>query len=244
MDERLRNAIGTARQAADLVGFSLLALDHLRQLDESLYERFVESRNAPADPVEAAAKLTSLWEHTFAGLLELLAFCRSLESSRPSTEVVSEAPVSFDWDLENSGVSAPVELELGSNDIGDLLEGIDEGLHVGDTERWAKVLEKVGSIEYGLRSQYTDAHTRLGVALAAGETNQILGLLDDTQSSSSEGVHALVAAVYGEFLPDVNAATLVPGHPLGVFGVADQPRDVQATVNLKFVANHADNGYP
>ena len=33
-------------------------------------------------------------------------------------------------------------------------------------------------------------------------------------------------------------------HPLGVFGVADQPRDVQATVNLKFVANHADNGYP
>ena len=32
-------------------------------------------------------------------------------------------------------------------------------------------------------------------------------------------------------------------HPLGVFGVADQPRDVQATVNLKFVANHADNGY-
>ena len=215
MDERLQNAIGTARiqhQAGDLVRLALVALDHLRQLDESLYERFVASRAAPTDPEANEAKLRALWDHTFEGLLELLAYCRALESSKPKSEA-ADAPVSFDWDLEGGGAPAPsTELELGANEIGDLLEGIGGGVQEGDVERWARVVEKVGSIEYGLRSQYTDAYTRFGVALAASETNQVLGLLDDTQSSTSEGVHALVAAVYGEFVPDVNAATLVPGY--------------------------------
>lgn len=40
----------------------------------------------------------------------------------------------------------------------------------------------------------------------------MLGLLDDTQSSASEGVHALVAAVYEAFVPEVNAASVVPGY--------------------------------
>jgi hypothetical protein len=35
-------------------------------------------------------------------------------------------------------------------------------------------------------------------------------LLDDTASSANEGIHALVAAVYDAFLPEVEAATVVP----------------------------------
>jgi hypothetical protein len=50
------------------------------------------------------------------------------------------------------------------------------------------------------------------VALEAGEINQVLGILDDTQSSASEGVHAVVAAIYEAFLPEVNPATVVPGY--------------------------------
>jgi len=226
LDPRLQSAIATPKiqsLAGELVGLALKALDDLKQLDEGLYERFVATRKAPNDPAAAAAGLRKLWAQTFRGLLELLAFCRTLEGDakkRPPTEEPS-----FDFgDLEEGGLEeggatglgavtfGDGELELGSSDIGDLLSGIDEHQDEGDAEKWSKVVEKVGSIEYGLRSQHTEACARLEVALEAGELNQVLGLLDDTQSSSSEGVHALVAAVYEAFVPDVNPASVVPGY--------------------------------
>jgi hypothetical protein len=218
LDPRLQSAIATPKiqsQAGELVVLALKALDDLKQLDEGLYERFVATRKAPNDPKAAADGLRKLWSDTFRGLHELLDFCRSI-AGEAKEEPVNEAPLSFDFgDLEEGGappLDTETQLDLGSNDIGDLLSGIDEHIDEGDAERWAKVLEKVGSIEYGLRSQQADASSRLNVALAAGEINQVLGLLDDTQSSSSEGVHALVAAVYEAFLPEVNAATIVPGY--------------------------------
>lgn len=226
MDPRLQTAIATPKiqgHAGELVRLALRALDDLKQLDEGLYERFVATRKAPNDPAAAATGLRKLWAQTFRGLLELLEFCRSLEGDAKKRE--PDAEPSFDFgDLEEAsledggatGLGAETfgegDLDLGSSDIGDLLSGIDEHQDVGDAEKWSKVLEKVGSIEYGLRSQHTEACARLEVALEAGEINQVLGLLDDTQSSSSEGVHALVAAVYEAFVPDVNPASVVPGY--------------------------------
>jgi len=231
LDPRLQSAIATPKiqgQAGELVRLALRALDDLKQLDEGLYERFVTNRNAPNDPAAAAAGLRKLWAQTFRGLLELLEFCRSLEGDAKKRE--PDAEPSFDFgDLEDGaleggeledGTATVVggiafgegELDLASSDIGDLLSGIDEHHDEGDAEKWSKVLEKVGSIEYGLRSQHTEACARLEVALEAGEINQVLGLLDDTQSSSGEGVHALVAAVYEAFVPDVNPASVVPGY--------------------------------
>jgi hypothetical protein len=52
----------------------------------------------------------------------------------------------------------------------------------------------------------------LKVALSTGEVGHALGVLDDSQSSASEGVHALVTAVYETFVPDVNPTTVVPGY--------------------------------
>jgi hypothetical protein len=49
-------------------------------------------------------------------------------------------------------------------------------------------------------------------ALESNEISQVLGILDDVASSSSEGVHALITAVYAAFLPDVNPASVVPGY--------------------------------
>ena len=226
MDPRLQSAISTPKiqgHAAELVRLALKALDDLKQLDEGLYERFVATRKAPNDPAAAAEGLRKLWALTFRGLLELLEFCRSLEGDAKKREPDAEPSFEF-GDLEEpaleeggaTGLGAVTfgegELDLGSSDIGDLLSGIDEHQDEGDAEKWSKVLEKVGSIEYGLRSQHTEACARLEVALGAGEINQVLGLLDDTQSSSSEGVHALVAAVYEAFVPDVNPASVVPGY--------------------------------
>ena len=51
-------------------------------------------------------------------------------------------------DLEDAGPVVTDELDLGSSDIGDLLENIDEQVVLGDADRWATVLEKIGSIEY------------------------------------------------------------------------------------------------
>lgn len=219
MDARLSRAIATSRiqhQAGELIDLALRALDQLKRLDESLYERFVASRSAPGDAAANLAGLQALWDDTFAGMLQLLAFCRSIEPAQDHgakddpTDIVMPG---FDLgDLEEAGPVVTDELDLGSSDIGDLLENIDEQVVLGDADRWAAVLEKIGSIEYGLRSQYTDATARMRVALAAGEINQVLGALDDTASSASEGVHALVSAVYEEFVPDVNPASVVPGY--------------------------------
>jgi len=72
------------------------------------------------------------------------------------------------------------------------------------------VKEKVSAIEYGLKTQLDDATERRQIALASGQTGQVLALLDDTTSSASEGIHALVSAVYAAFAPDADTSTLIP----------------------------------
>lgn len=230
MDPRLQQAISTPTiqsTIGELVRLALGALDNMRSLDESLYARFVASRDAPQAPEAAAASLRTLWEETFSGLLLLLAYCRSLEGERKpqDTPPVADAGAGggFDdfSDLDGLGGDSPSMdahasddggLDLGSSDIGDLLSGIDEHGLQNEGEKWSQALEKILSIEYGLSSQYTEATQRMNVALASGQTNQVLGLMDDTQSSASEGVHALVTAIYEAFVPDANPATVVPGY--------------------------------
>jgi len=215
VDPRLKGAIGTPRiqhQAGELVRLALIALEDLKQLDESLYERFLASRAAPNDPAKTEAGLRKLWDETFGGLAPLLAYCRALEGKKDKKPEAVSDDDAFDFgDLEGNDGPTTAELELGASDIGSLLEGIDEH-QAGDEERWTKVVEKVTSIEYGLRTQIADARSRLDISIAAGEINQVLALLDDTQSSASEGVHALVSAVYEAFVPAVDPATVVPGY--------------------------------
>lgn len=217
MDSRLSRAIGTPRiqqHAGELVRLALRALDDLRQLDESLYERFVETRKAPENPEVTNQRMHKLWDDTFRGLRELLAYAKTVLSEQTGTTTEAE-PTEIDFgDFEAPAAPARNSedgLDLGVGDIGDLLEGLGGGEKT-EADRWSSVLEKLSSIEYGLRSQLDDATVRLDVSLAAGEMNQVLGLLDDTQSSTSEGVHAIVSAIYEEFLPDTNPASVVPGY--------------------------------
>jgi hypothetical protein len=143
----------------------------------------------------------------------MLGFARSLAA--PTTdEPSSQEEASFDFGdfAEAAPATSRDSLDLGSLDIGGLLEGLDGGAPADEQTRWNGVLDKIGSIEYGMSQQLKDALERMENALRSGETNQVLGLLDDTQSSTSEGVHALVAAIYEEFCPEVNVATVVPGY--------------------------------
>jgi hypothetical protein len=213
VDSRLERAIGTPRiqqQAGELVDRSLRALEDLRQLDENLYERFLETRKHPESPEAAANRLRKLWDETFRGLLGVLDFCKQLTGEAPSAE-----PDTIIDDFGDFGESAPApakdQLDLGSVDISSVLEVFNERER-DDTERWKPVLEKISSIEYGLRSQYSEAVERREISLQTGEMNRVLGLLDEATSTASEGVHALVAAVYEEFLPDVSPTSVVPGY--------------------------------
>ena len=190
---------------------ALRALDDLRQLDESLYERFVATRDAPTARATAAASLEKLWETTFGGLRQLLWFCRSVAVDSP-TEKVSEAADDFDFGDFEAKPPKVDDLALGSADLLEFLDQIDEQVDQGDQAKWGKLIERVGSIEYGLTSQQNEAKERLAVALSTGEIGHALGVLDDSQSSASEGVHALVTAVYEAFLPDINPTTVVPGY--------------------------------
>ena len=216
MDPRLQRAISTPRiqqQAGELVDRSLRALEDLRQLDENLYERFLETRKSPEGPDEAANRIRKLWDETFRGLLGLLDFCKSITGEPPAAD--SNPDAGFD-EFGDFGESAPVlsareQLDLGSVDISSVLEVFNEKER-DDAERYKPVLEKVSSIEYGLRSQVNEAVERREVALSSGEMNQVLGLLDDTTSTASEAVHAIVAAVYEEFLPDISPTSVVPGY--------------------------------
>lgn len=214
MDSRLQRAISTPKiqqQAGELVDRSLRALEDLRQLDENLYERFLETRTTPEGPEAAANRIRKLWDDTFRGLLDLLDYCKTLTGDAPPEEDSSGG-----FDFGDFGESAPANqstgLLLGSEDIGELLEGLDEDKGKDDAERWKSVLDKVSSIEYGLRTQHGEACERREVALSAGEMNQVLGILDDTTSAASEGVHAIVAAVYEAWLPDVSPTSVVPGY--------------------------------
>jgi hypothetical protein len=218
VDARLLRTISTARiqqQVGELVTLSLRALDDLRQLDESLYERFVATRKTPEDPKAAKQGMRRLWDDTFRGLRELLVYTRTIldDPQNKPKGAVTESSDTFDFDFGEPASSAqPQKLDLGGADFGELLEGLGGDGEKSDSDRWSTVLEKLTSIEYGLRSQLQDASERLDVALETGELNQVLGLLDDTQSETSEGVHAVVSAIYEEFLPDTNPATVVPGY--------------------------------
>lgn len=191
---------------------ALTALEDLKQLDESLYERFVATRSNPQGPEAVAAGMRKLWEDTFRGLHTMLEYARSLAQPPSADEPKEEASFDFGDFAESAPATSRDSLDLGSLDIGGLLEGLDADVPADEQTRWNGVLEKVGSIEYGMTQQLRDALERMENALRSGETNQVLGLLDDTQSSTSEGVHALVAAIYEEFCPEVNVATVVPGY--------------------------------
>jgi hypothetical protein len=217
LDPRLVNAISSPAirgQALELVRLALLALYSLDKVDDSLYARFVATRAGDEDPETAAANMRKLWNDTFKAQQFLLAHCRKLDVVKRTPAVgvpIVAPPADLDFgDLEAPAVEKDFELELG--DIGDLVDNLGAERPRSEAERWAGCLEKIASIRYALGGQYEDAVERMEVALGAGHTNQILGLLDELTSVSNEGIAALVMAVYEAFVSDADPTTVVPAY--------------------------------
>lgn len=177
----------------------------------------MEGGGRVADDAAPDALLRRLSTVTFRGLRGLLALCARI---RPKDTQVETAPESLGDDFDfgemeespSASMAAADSLELRDSDIGDLLEGIDEHEQRGESERWAELLEKASAIEYGLRSQLRELDERMENALVTRQIAQALEALDDTRSSTSEGIFALLSAVYAAFLPEIDPATVAPGH--------------------------------
>jgi hypothetical protein len=208
VDPRLSSAIASPaiRDAAcELVRLAHVALGDLRKLDDSLYSRFVASREQQQQPAEVAEGLRTVWDETFGSLDHLLAYTAKLTASQKAKAEAPPPTDELDFGFEPAEEKS-FELELG--DIGELVDGLDP--QQDESARWARALEIISGIEYGLDSQYRDAMERLEVALAAGEVTSVLGLLDETTSSTNEAIHALVSAVFTAFVSDADTANVVP----------------------------------
>ncbi|MBI2394236.1 MAG: hypothetical protein HYV09_31990 [Deltaproteobacteria bacterium] len=219
-DPRLLQAIRDPNiriPASGLVQHALEALGDLHRLDESLYERFMEGGGRVADDAAPDALLRRLQTVTFRGLRSLLVYSSRVRPKDAQVEAQPESMSDFDFGGLDDSPSAELAaaeqaLDFKDSDIGDLLEIIDEHEVAGESERWTTMLEKVSSIEYGLRSQLRDLEERLETSLGARQVGQALEALDDTRSSTSEGIFAMLSAVYEAFLPEVDPATVAPGH--------------------------------
>ncbi|MGE5180475.1 MAG: hypothetical protein ACM31C_00350, partial [Acidobacteriota bacterium] len=192
------------------MGLSLSALSDLRKLDDSLYGRFVTSRATKQQPAQIAEGLRTVWTETFTTLEHLLAYARKITAAR-QPEPEPAAPAVDDLDFGDFEPKEEESFDLEASDIGELVAGLDDTTtRANENERWTKALGEISAIEYALEQQYKEARERLDVALAAGEVTSVLGLLDDTTSSSNEAIHALVSAVYAAFVPDTDRGTVVP----------------------------------
>lgn len=226
-DPRLLQAIRDSNirvAASGLVQHSLEALGDLHRLDESLYERFMEGGGRVDDDAAPEVLLRRLSTVTFRGLRGLLALCTRVKPKDPQSQRAPESSdneIDFDFgsaddsafgDSPSGAHAAAQTLNLDDMDIGDLLEGIDEHEQRGEAERWAELLSQISSIDYGLRSQLKDLDDRMENALTSRQVAQALEALDDTRSSTSEGIFALLSAVYVAFLPDVDPSGVAPGH--------------------------------
>jgi len=198
-----------------VVRYALLALESMDKVDDSLYERFVANRTTQEEPAVVAKSMRELWNTTFRPLTQLLSYCRKLGASRRPEGAANTPAESESLDLGDFGAGSEEEFAIEAieaSDIGDLVEGLGSELPVSEADRWAEAVEKIAGIHYGLASQFQDATERLGVALGAGHLNQALGLLDEATSTSNEGIHALVVAVYEAFVADADPASVVPAY--------------------------------
>lgn len=200
--------------AAEAVRLAQAALADLEGLDESLYHRFKDSEGELGEDTGAVITVRALLNGTFSGLRALLAFCRRLRPQQQAPQ--EEVGFSDDaWgDLEAVGEEKPAEddLDLGLGDIGALLDGVGEHKREPEPKRFAKLQEKLSSIEYGLSSQLTELESRVKLSLNAREVSQAIEAIDDTQGSTSQGVFAVLSAVCEAFAPGIDSASLAPGH--------------------------------
>ncbi len=79
-------------------------------------------------------------------------------------------------------------------------------------ERWRSLLGELESFAYALGSQIRDFDERFVDALRDGRFEQALRELNDVGRSVTDGVFALMTAIYEAYLNDVDRDGVLPGH--------------------------------
>ena len=204
-----------------VIAQTLTALGDLSRLDESLYVRFMEGGGNVVDEAAPRALLGRLAGVTFRGVRSLLAYLPRIglpgdAESRPD----SSAPPSSEFDFDDFAAApqeeedeSPSSLDLSELDIDGALGNISEGtIQIDEATKWAECREKLGAVDYGLRSQLRDFDRRFEEAIESKMVAQALEALDDTRASIGEGLFAIVVAVYSTFAPQIDPSTVAPGY--------------------------------
>ncbi len=79
-------------------------------------------------------------------------------------------------------------------------------------ERWRSLLGELESFAYALGSQIRDFDERFAGAINDGRFEQALRELNDVGRSVTDGVFALMTAIYEAYLDDVDRDGVLPGH--------------------------------
>tara|TARA_R110002096_G_scaffold436021_1_gene665208 strand:+ start:78739 stop:80166 length:1428 start_codon:yes stop_codon:yes gene_type:complete len=79
-------------------------------------------------------------------------------------------------------------------------------------ERWRSLLGELESFAYALGSQIRDFDERFAGAIEDGRFEQALRELNDVGRSVTDGVFALMTAIYEAYLDDVDRDGVLPGH--------------------------------
>lgn len=117
-------------------------------------------------------------------------------------------------DFEDPSSKAP-EKEPSIADLD--LEGAFENLGAVEPEktcleRWRSLLGELESFAYALGSQIRDFDERFNLAIKEGRFEQALRELNDVGRSVTDGVFALMTAIYEAYLDEVDRDGVLPGH--------------------------------
>ncbi len=107
---------------------------------------------------------------------------------------------------EEGGSIADLDLEGAFDMLGDSVP------EKSCLERWRSLLGELESFAYALGSQIREFDERFAEALKEGRFEQALRELNDVGRSVTDGVFALMTAIYEAYLDDVDRDGVLPGH--------------------------------
>jgi len=198
---------------AVLIDRGLAALRDMREMEETIYEVYVETGQEMWHLIDTTALLEALARRTLGGIRKLAAL---LDAERDmSADVGGDDDLEFDLSSEaepSAGSSGEADLGLDQRDIDSALDHLAAGLGRSDEERLAVVRSQAEATGYGLRSQLTDFDARFAAACADGGYTLALRQLDDIRNALTDAVFALLSCIGETYLGKLDKSEVLPGH--------------------------------
>jgi hypothetical protein len=213
-------------QLADIIRLSIVALEGLMSLDDSVYNYFADvsawGEKAEINESEREALLRRIHDGTFGGmnrLVQTLQASKLLQLSEVPAHGDSAPPDSRgfdDWDFEVQAPTKSARPRLPTLNEIDIERAF--GFVTGDEHVAARLEEyqtEAKSVALVLCKDFRSAESRITGAFARRQLDLVLRELDTTRESLSEGVFAMLLMTFHHFWGDegkIDRSVLLPGY--------------------------------